>query len=81
MRLLGVGTSNFGERQQQLSLLDADGAANKPIKSAAAIDEIRDRFGAAAIGPASSITSKGLRVVQKGAQQWGPDQERTDETS
>lgn len=81
VRLLGVGTSNFGERQQQLSLLDADGAADEPIKSAAAIDEIRDRFGAAAIGPASSITSKGLRVVQKGAQQWGPDQERTDETS
>ena len=81
VRLLGVATSNFGERQQQLSLLDADGAADEPIKSAAAIDEIRDRFGAAAIGPASSITSKGLRVVRKGAQQWGPDQERTDETT
>lgn len=81
VRLLGVATSNFGERQQQLSLLDAEGSADEPIRSAAAIDEIRERFGASAIGPASSITAKGLRVVRKGAQQWGPDQEHTDETS
>jgi len=80
VRLLGVSTSHFGERAQQLSLLDAAASADQPIKSAAAIDEIRERFGAAAIGPASSITKKGLRVVRKGAQQWGPDQERTDET-
>lgn len=80
VRLLGVSTSNFAERSQQLSLLDAPESVDEPIRSAAAIDEIRERFGAAAIGPASSITSKGLRVVRKGAQQWGPDQERTDET-
>jgi DNA polymerase-4 len=80
VRLLGVSTSNFGERAQQLSLLDAPERADDTIKSAAAIDEIRERFGSAAIGPASSITKKGLRVVHKGAQQWGPDQDRTDET-
>ena len=80
VRLLGVSTANFGERAQQLSLLDGSGGSDEPIRSAAAIDEIRERFGTAAIGPASSITSKGLRVVRKGAQQWGPDQERTDET-
>ena len=80
VRLLGVAASNFAERQQQLSLLDADGSADEPIRSAAAIDEIRERFGVAAIGPASSITKQGLRVVRKGAQQWGPDQERTEET-
>ena len=74
VRLLGVSTSNFGERAQQLSLLDAVERSDEPIKSAAAIDEIRERFGAAAIGPASSMSSKGLRVVRKGAQQWGPDQ-------
>ncbi len=80
VRLLGVSTSNFGERAQQLSLLDAPGSADEPIRSAAAIDEIRERFGSSAIGPASSVTSKGLRLVRKGSQQWGPDQERTDET-
>ncbi|HSH10690.1 MAG TPA: DNA polymerase IV [Ilumatobacter sp.] len=74
VRLLGVSTSNFGERAQQLSLLDAAGSAEEPTKSAAAIDQIRERFGSAAIGPASSVTPKGLRVVRTGAQQWGPDQ-------
>ena len=80
VRLLGVSTGNFGERSQQLSLLEATEVSDEPIRSAAAIDEIRERFGSAAIGPASSITSKGLRVVRKGAQQWGPDQRRADET-
>ncbi len=75
VRLLGVSTGNFGERSQQLSLLEATEVSDEPIRSAAAIDEIRERFGSAAIGPASSITSKGLRVVRKGAQQWGPDQQ------
>src|SRR5690606_38629064 len=74
VRLLGVSGANFGERSQQLGLFDAPGATAPPTRSAAAIDEIRERFGAAAIGPASAITARGLRVVRKGAQQWGPDQ-------
>ncbi|MFP5487293.1 MAG: DNA polymerase IV [Acidimicrobiia bacterium] len=72
VRLLGVSGSNFGARSQQLGLFDEPTVS--PVRSAAAIDEIRDRFGATAIGPASSITGRGLRVVRKGAQQWGPDQ-------
>ncbi len=75
VRLLGVSTSNFGDRAQQLSLLDSVDRSDEPIKSAAAIDRIRERFGSAAIGPASSMTSKGLRVVRKGSQQWGPEQD------
>jgi DNA polymerase-4 len=44
-----------------------------------AIDGVRERFGAGAIGPASSVAtapdgSPRLRVVRPGAQQWGPDQ-------
>lgn len=74
VRLLGVSGSNFGERSQQLGLFDEPTAA-APTRSAAAIDEIRERFGSAAIGPASAITRRGLRVVRKGAQQWGPDQD------
>jgi DNA polymerase-4 len=79
VRLLGVSTSNFGERSQQLGLFDDPG---RPVeRSSAAIDEIRERFGAAAIGPASSITDRGLRVVRKGSQQWGPDQPSPPEES
>ena len=37
-----------------------------------AIDRVRRRFGAAAIGPASSLAGKGLRLVQRGQRQWGP---------
>ncbi len=73
VRLLGVSTSNFAPPSQQLSLLDA---APEARKTAGAIDEIRERFGNTAIGPASSISQRGLRVVRKGAQQWGPDQHR-----
>jgi hypothetical protein len=37
------------------------------------VDAIRSRFGGAAIGPASAVEPRGLRVVRRGAQQWGPD--------
>jgi hypothetical protein len=39
------------------------------------IDQIRERFGSAAIGPASAMTSKGFCVVRKGSQQWDPEQD------
>ena len=73
VRLLGISGANFGERSQQLGLFDEPTTA-EPSKSAAAIDEIREKFGSAAIGPASSIRGNRLSVVRKGAQQWGPDQ-------
>jgi DNA polymerase-4 len=69
VRLLGVSVTNLAEPSQQLSLLD-DTAADH--RAAAAIDEIRERFGASAIGPASTVTRDGLRLVERGAQQWGP---------
>ncbi len=71
VRLLGVSTSSFGEPIQQLSLFD-EGAGHS--RTAETIDQIRDRFGTTAIGPASAVGSRGLRLVRKGAQQWGPDQ-------
>lgn len=73
VRLLGVSTSNFAPPSQQLSLLDE--APETASRTAGTIDEIRERFGSTAIGPASSIGGHGLRVVRKGAQQWGPDQQ------
>lgn len=83
VRLLGVSASHFGAPAEQLSLdalLAADGAA-VPTGAGAewqaaehTMDAIRARFGATAIGPASSAGANGLRVVRKGSQQWGPDQ-------
>jgi DNA polymerase-4 len=79
VRLLGVSTSNFGEPVEQLAL-GVDGDAGPPGPGEAgwqaaehAVDEIRTRFGRTAIGPASTVGASGLRVVRKGAQQWGPD--------
>lgn len=75
VRLLGVSTSNFSTTSRQLSLLDGvSGEAPRPARTAGAVDEIRDRFGSTAIGPASSIGERGLRLVERGARQWGPDQ-------
>jgi DNA polymerase-4 len=71
VRLLGVSASNLVAPAHQLSMFDDTDA---PHRAASAIDEIRERFGAAAIGPASAVGPGGVRVVRKGAQQWGPDQ-------
>jgi DNA polymerase-4 len=85
VRLVGVSASHFADRSEQLDLFSgtdearSHGASSEDQqRSAAAIDEIRERFGAAAIGPASSISGRRLRVVRRGAQQWGPDQAPTE---
>ena len=77
VRLLGVSASNFGSGSRQLSLddlledrLDDE---HQWLLAEETIDAIRKRFGTAAIGPASAVTERGLRVVRRGAQQWGPD--------
>jgi DNA polymerase-4 len=82
VRLLGVSASNFGEPSEQLSLDDlvADTERDEPTSgeweaTEQTVDQIRAKFGLGAIGPASAVTRRGLRVVRKGAQQWGPDQE------
>jgi DNA polymerase-4 len=71
IRLLGVSAGNLGEPNRQLSLLDD---RESPSRAAGAIDEIRARFGTEAIGPASSVGPRGLRVSRPGGQQWGPDE-------
>ena len=83
VRLIGVHASNFGAPVEQLRLDDlfaatADdvpptAAASDWVEASAAIDAIRQRFGDTAIGPASTVSSRGLRLVRRGAQQWGPD--------
>jgi DNA polymerase-4 len=75
VRLLGVSGSNLVAPTQQLNLL-AD--TESPLRAAGAIDQIRERFGPAAIGPASAVGPRGVDVVRKGARQWGPDQPSDD---
>jgi DNA polymerase-4 len=81
VRLIGVHASNFGEPMEQLTLDDLAGAADDPTSgdwtdASTAIDQIRERFGASAIGPASAVSGRGMRLVRRGAQQWGPDHDR-----
>ncbi|MEO7369894.1 MAG: hypothetical protein ABIZ69_03470, partial [Ilumatobacteraceae bacterium] len=82
VRLLGVSASNFVAGSRQLSLDDLlDGGLDDDRQWQLAeetVDAIRRRFGAASIGPASSVSDRGLRVVRRGAQQWGPDEDPRD---
>lgn len=71
VRLLGVSAGNLAAPNRQLSLLDD---VEAPSRTAGAIDEIRARFGTEAIGPASAVGPRGIRIARKGGQQWGPDQ-------
>ena len=43
-----------------------------------AVDEIRNRFGHDVIGPASTVRDHRLRLVRRGAQQWGPERAPVD---
>ncbi len=71
VRLLGVHVSQLVEgASRQLSLDDA-GAAPWD-EATGAIDAIRARYGADAIGPASLTGIHGLRLKRRGDQQWGP---------
>jgi len=78
VRLLGVSASNFTTSSQQLSLDDLldEGLDDEHqwLMAEETVDAIRKRFGAASIGPASAVGERGLRVVRRGAQQWGPDE-------
>jgi DNA polymerase-4 len=74
IRLVGVSGSNLAPVHHQLSFDEAAAAAPDHGATSAALDEIRERFGADAIGPASAVRGGRLRNVERGAQQWGPDQ-------
>ena len=70
VRLLGVSVSNLGPRPgEQLRL--GEGEDGEPAV-ARAVDEVRRRFGDAAVGPATLLRSDGLAVKRRGDQQWGP---------
>jgi DNA polymerase IV len=78
VRLLGVHASGLVRHAaRQLTLDDlleqSAPSADDWGTASRAIDEIRDRFGSDAIGPASLTGRHGLRVKRQGDQQWGPD--------
>lgn len=72
VRLLGVTGSGLVEAAgRQLSFDDVEGPDWHDASGA--VDAIRDRFGDTAIGPASAVGRRGLRVKRRGDGQWGPD--------
>ena len=75
VRLLGVAVSGLAPAVgEQLSLGDGfdDGGWSTATR---AVDDVRERFGATAIGPASLVGRDGLKLTRRGRQQWGPDQD------
>jgi DNA polymerase IV len=82
VRLLGVSVTGLATgAARQLSFDELGSGAAPPWREASgAIDEIRERFGDAAIGPASAVVPAGgadegrsrLRIKRRGDDPWGP---------
>jgi DNA polymerase-4 len=71
VRLLGIHVSQLSDHAaRQLSLDDVEAPSWDDATSA--VDEIRARFGADAIVPASLAGPEGIRIKRRGDQQWGP---------
>jgi DNA polymerase-4 len=72
VRLLGVSVTNLVPRPaEQLRLGEAGGGPADPVSRA--VDDVRRRFGDAAVGPATLLGgADGLGVKRRGDQQWGP---------
>jgi DNA polymerase IV len=77
VRLLGLSGSNLGSPSTQMTFDDLDPSIPDVAAATGALDAIRERFGDAAIGPASAVSANKLRRVERGGQQWGPDEEPT----
>ena len=72
VRLLGVSVSALEPASSSRQLrLDALGD-EAWVEAEAAVDAIRDRFGAGAIAPAGLLGERGVEVRRRGDQQWGP---------
>ncbi|MDQ3680759.1 MAG: DNA polymerase IV [Actinomycetota bacterium] len=71
VRLLGLSVSGLGRGTDRQLSLDA-AAGGGWAEASRAVDEVRSRFGDAAVGPATLLEEAGLRVRRQGDQQWGP---------
>ena len=76
VRLLGVSLTQLVDGSvRQLTLDEVQGPAWSEADSV--IDEIREKFGSSAIGPAAlAAEGEGVRRFEVGQQQWGPDEHR-----
>ncbi|CAN5530441.1 DNA polymerase IV [soil metagenome] len=74
VRLLGVSASQLADPPEEQLSLDEPPDDREWDAAEQTIDAIRSRFGNGSIGPASAVDGTGLRLVRRGAQQWGPDQ-------
>ena len=71
VRLFGIAVSNLDQDgPRQLSLEEVE----KPgwVEASRALDEVRERFGDRAVGPAALIGDGGMRTKRRGDTQWGP---------
>ena len=77
IRLLGIAASKFTSPAEQLSLDDEPSSGQEESWDSAsrAIDAVRERFGRTSIAAASSLTARGITVVHRGRNPWGPDGE------
>jgi DNA polymerase IV len=77
VRLLGVGVSGLSDDAAQQLTFDTLAGTDDPDwqEASRAVDRIRERYGAEAIGPAAAARPDGIRLVRRGAQQWGPGDE------
>ena len=73
VRLLGLAASKFATPAEQLRFDDVGEGTQRWSDASRAIDDVRERFGESAIGPASSVAGGRIRLVRAGTQQWGPD--------
>jgi DNA polymerase-4 len=73
VRLLGLAASKFATPAEQLAFDDLGERSQRWSDASRAIDDVRERFGESAIGPASSVAGGRIRLVRSGTQQWGPD--------
>jgi DNA polymerase-4 len=72
VRLLGVTGTGLVEAGTRQLTFDDVGQPDWQDASGA-VDAVRERFGDTAIGPASAVGRRGLRVKRRGDGQWGPD--------
>jgi DNA polymerase-4 len=71
VRLLGVSVSGLATQAGQQLRLGDDPSWSSATE---AVDQVRERFGATAIGPASLVSPDGIKLTRRGRQQWGPDE-------